>query len=214
MAVHETDAFVLRVQEFQGQGAFHMSQGQYPQAEKLLLEALALCWDLGEGGAMLAAGVSNELGVLYKATGRIDEAEPCYWHALEIFERILGPDHPQIASIYHNLAGLEHSRRNWPEAERLGRRSVAIRERSLGPGHIEVAADKAALAAVLVDAGKPAEATRLLNEVLAVFEAEVCSGDHEAEAVHRHCLSLVDEDHPLHLACLHRLARLHEVSGA
>ena len=42
--------------------------------------------------------------------GRYDEAEPLYKKALAILERTIGPAHPDIASLYHNLGGLEHAR--------------------------------------------------------------------------------------------------------
>ena len=56
------------------------------------------------------------------------------------------PATPAMATLYHNLGGLEHARGRYAEGEPYARRSVAIREAALGPNHLEVAADLAALA--------------------------------------------------------------------
>ena len=46
---------------------------------------------------------------------------------------------PAMATIYHNLGGLEHARGRYAEGEPYARQSVAIREAALGANHIEVA---------------------------------------------------------------------------
>ena len=64
-----------------------------------------------------SAALLNGLGVLHKYQGRYDEAEPAYRRALAIAEAALGPDHPDVASLYHNLGGLEHARGNAARGE-------------------------------------------------------------------------------------------------
>ena len=76
-------------------------------------------------------------------------------------ERALGPDHPDVAAVYHNLGGLEHARGRYARGEPHARRAVAIREQALGPDHPDVAADVAALAAILDGQGKYDEAEPL-----------------------------------------------------
>jgi len=65
-----------------------------------------------------------------------------------------GPEASVLASLYHNLGGLEHARGAFATGEPLARRAVAIRTRTLGPEHPDVAADMAALAALLDGQGK------------------------------------------------------------
>jgi hypothetical protein len=55
--------------------------------------------------------------MLYKYTARFAEAKPLYLRALAIFEKQLGPDHPDLASLYHNLGGLEHPRGKYSKGE-------------------------------------------------------------------------------------------------
>src|SRR5437899_2606067 len=77
---------------------------------------------------------------------------------------------PEVATLYHNLGGLEHARGHFAGGEPWARQSVAIREQALGPDHPEVAADVAALAALLDGQGKWDEAEALYRRALAIFE--------------------------------------------
>ena len=48
----------------------------------------------------------NNLAGLYQAMGRYAEAEPLYRRSLEIREKQLGADHPDVATSLNNLAVL------------------------------------------------------------------------------------------------------------
>jgi tetratricopeptide (TPR) repeat protein len=50
----------------------------------------------------------NNLALLYRDQGRYEEAEPRFQRALEIREKALGPEHPDVAQSLNNLAGLYH----------------------------------------------------------------------------------------------------------
>ena len=102
----------------------------------------------------------------------------------------LGPDHPEVASIYHNLGGLEHARGRYRRAEPLARRAVAIREQALGPDHPAVAADIVALAAVLDGQGKFDASVPLYHRALAIFEATF-GPDHYDIAVNLNNLAVI-----------------------
>src|SRR5262249_25309978 len=84
-----------------------------------------------------------------KTQGGFRGAARLYRRALVITESQLGPQHPEMATLYHNLGGLEHARGRFARGEPFARRSVAIREKALGADHPDVAADVAALAAIL-----------------------------------------------------------------
>lgn len=49
--------------------------------------------------------------------GRYEEAEPLYERALEIFEKVLGPEHPYTTIGLNNLALLYHEQGGYEEAE-------------------------------------------------------------------------------------------------
>ena len=64
--------------------------------------------------------------------GRYAEAEPLYRRSLEVREKQLGRDHPDVATSLNNLANLYWSMGRYAEAEPLYRRSLEIREKRLG----------------------------------------------------------------------------------
>src|SRR5262245_38864489 len=93
-----------------------------------------------------------------------------YRRALAITERALGPDHPDVAPVRHNLGGLAHARGAYARGEPWARRAVVIRTRALGDDHPDVAADLVALAALLDGQGRYTEAEALYRRALTVFE--------------------------------------------
>jgi len=62
-------------------------------------------------------------------------AEPLFRRALEGFERVLGPEHPDTLASVNNPAALLDSKGDYPGAEPLCRRALEGRERILGPEH-------------------------------------------------------------------------------
>jgi tetratricopeptide (TPR) repeat protein len=92
------------------------------------------------------AGVLNDLGVLRKAQGRYAEALAFYRRALPLVPR---GDRHALATLAHNLGGIEHARGNFARAEPHARRSVQLRTALVGADHPAVAADVAALAAIV-----------------------------------------------------------------
>ncbi|MFD3537455.1 tetratricopeptide repeat protein [Streptomyces sp. NPDC058664] len=151
-------------------GGLYRIQGRYDQAEKALRRALAVADDEPDIPVAALTGTCNELGILFKYTGKFDEAETFYRRALDLLEEAGIGEGLSAASLFHNLSGLAHSRRDFAAAAEPGRRAVAIRERVLGPEHVQVALDKAALAPVLIELDELDEADELLTSALAVIE--------------------------------------------
>jgi len=82
--------------------------------------------------------------------GRLyDEGEQAYREALAILESARTPDPLALATLFHNLGGLEHARGRCGDGETWARRGLDIREAALGLNHADVASDLAALAALL-----------------------------------------------------------------
>ncbi|MFQ5818178.1 MAG: tetratricopeptide repeat protein, partial [Terriglobia bacterium] len=55
-------------------------------------------------------------------------AEPLYQRSLAIWEKALGPEHPDVATALENYAALLRKTGRRAEAARLGARAQAIRE--------------------------------------------------------------------------------------
>ena len=113
----------------------------------------------------------NALGVLCKDLGRYDEARALYERALAVLDRSPTPDGHGVATLYHNLGGIEHARRDFPAAESLARRGLALR-RNLGDDDEALATDLVALAAILDGQRRYDEAEAMYVEALAILERD------------------------------------------
>jgi tetratricopeptide (TPR) repeat protein len=212
-------------------------QAHYREAEVLLGRALALA-EQGRPECDQRIAVWNELGVLYKSMGRFDEASEVYGRSLTLAgKQARHADDAVMATLYHNLGGLEHARERYAAGEPLARRAVAIRERLLGPDHPEVAKDLAALAALLDGQGKRQEAAASLIRALGILERTYGPDDYEvavslnnlaalryaegdrAEALrlYRRALAIKEErlgpDHPDVATTLNNMAVLQKAQG-
>jgi len=94
------------------------------------------------------------LAELYSNQGRYAEAEPLYKRALMIYEKALGPEHPDVAYGLNNLAALYDDGGKYAEVEPLYKRSLVIREKMLGPEHPLVTATLANLATLYQEQGR------------------------------------------------------------
>lgn len=199
-----------------GRGSVLRSRGDYPAAERELLEALRLAEEHHGAESIEAATALNALGMTYKYWGRFDEGRGVYERALAIVVRGFGEEHPDVAALHHNLGGLEHAARSFAAAEPHARRSVELRRRLLGSEHVSTAEDEAALAPILHALERDGEARELLRHAIPILERElgpshpeVASAWHnlgaalsgnEAEAAYRRALAAKEEalgpDHP------------------
>jgi tetratricopeptide (TPR) repeat protein len=99
-----------------------------------------------------------------------DSALPVARQVLEIQEKALGPDHPDVATALNNLASLYRSTGQYALAESLYRRALLIDERALGPGHVQVARDLSNLASLYDSQDRYADAEPLHKWALATDE--------------------------------------------
>ena len=90
--------------------------------------------------------------------GRYADAEPLYRRSLEIREKQLGRDHPDVAQTLNNLANLYSVMCRYSDAEPLFRRSLEIFEKQLGRDHPDVAASLNNLAVSVAALGRWDEA--------------------------------------------------------
>ncbi len=118
---------------------------------------------------------------LYRA-GKFDEALPSYERALEIRERVLGPDHLDNVAIINNLAIIHSYRGEYSKAEPLFKRGLAIREKALGAEHLDVAKSLHGLANVYFLRSQYAQAEPLYLRALAIVEKRL-EPEHTAVAI-------------------------------
>ena len=110
------------------------------------------------------------------------EAQPLYMRALDIREKVLGPDDPDTARSLNNLASVYEHQGHYKQAEPLYKRALNINEKALGPNHPDTATSLNNLAAIYDSQGEYREAEPLYKRALAIRE-KVLGPDHPDTAV-------------------------------
>jgi tetratricopeptide (TPR) repeat protein len=157
--------------------------------QQLLAPAfLAALLYLLEPGALLSADREADLAKLsslnakvielYQA-GKFNEAIPIAREALELTEKLRGPDDPATAEVLKNLALLYYSTGDYAKAEPLYQRALKIHEKALGPDHADIASDLNNLAELYRAAGDYAKAEPLYQRALKIHEKALISGGEE-----------------------------------
>jgi tetratricopeptide (TPR) repeat protein len=160
-------------------------QARYEPARADLCRALGLA-----RSPLLLAGAHNASGILAKDTGRYDAAARHYRTALELAEQVHGQDSAALASLMHNLAGLEHACGRWAEGERFARLAMVLRAQVAGPDSVELAGDLAVLGALLLGQQRLDEAEAVFERALAIWTHRRGPAHYEV-AVARHNLAAV-----------------------
>ena len=112
----------------------------------------------------------NNIALMYRKSGRQKAAEPYYLHALELYEKQLGPEHADVASVLNNLAVFYTNERRFAEAETTHLRALAIREKIHPASHSDIAQSKCNLAVVYHSRGDYPRASELYRASLHVWE--------------------------------------------
>jgi tetratricopeptide (TPR) repeat protein len=77
-----------------------------------------------------------------------ERAKPLLERALDIWEKALGPNHPDVAAALNNLAGLYRAQGAYERARPLFERALAVWEKALGPEHPDTKTARRNLAAL------------------------------------------------------------------
>jgi Tfp pilus assembly protein PilF len=136
---------------------------------------------LGEEHPDVAASL-NSLAVLLDTQGKYDEAEPLYQRSLAIRRkvcaihlaassrdhscRVLGEEHPDVATSLNNLAGLLYTQGKYDEALIYANQSLDINKRVLGNEHPSTLRSIALVASILKTKGDYAAAEPFMRQVI------------------------------------------------
>ena len=82
---------------------------------------------LGLVPRQMSTGGRTNLASLYQAQGNYADAEPLYRRSLAINEKVLGPEHPDVAQSLENYAALLRKTGRADEAVEMEARAKAIR---------------------------------------------------------------------------------------
>ncbi len=169
----------------------------WPTCQSLLPHALTVAEHAEKYGMELekVAGLFNQTGGYLYSRAQYNASEPLLRHALEIYERHIGSDHPDTALSLNNLALLLEAQGEYAAAEPLYRRSLEISEKRLGSNHIETAQRLNNLAGLLRAQGQYATAEPLYRRALEIKEKQL------------------EPDHPSVATALNNLAGLLRAQG-
>jgi tetratricopeptide (TPR) repeat protein len=144
----------------------------WAQCERLLPHAVAAVRliIMHSFASKAAARLLNQTATYMRERARYAEAQPLYERALAIQEKVLGPDHPDVAMSLNNLANLHRAQGRYVEARPLYERALAIREKALGPDHLDVAASLNNLGELNYKQGRYADVQALYERALAIRE--------------------------------------------
>ena len=185
----------------------------------------------------IVASASHVLGKCFYYQASYAECESLYNKALFIREKVLGPEHPDVATALDNLGLLYWRQGKYAEAESLCRQALSIREKARGPDHPEVATSLNSLAKLHLSQGKYPEAEPLFRRALDILE-KTLGPDHTDVAASLHNLAILyvnqgkyveaqplferardilgknlEPDHPDMVASLKNLAILYRIQG-
>ena len=114
------------------------------------------------------AELRNTLGEVYRELGEYEKAGAMHREALAMRRKLLGNEHPDVATSLHNMALVLDYQGKLAEAETMHREALAMRRKLLGNEHPDVATSLNNLADVVQRQGKLAEAETLHREALAM----------------------------------------------
>ena len=144
----------------------------------------------------LQAQMMHVMGTVYIGLGLYPRAQLLLQQAVEIRQRVLGPEHPDTLKSMHDLAIVLWNEGHYAEAEKLDRETLDIRRRVLGPEHPDTLNSMDTLAVVLDEEGHYAEAEKLYRETLDI-QRRVLGPEHPDTLLSMHNLAFVlrDEGH-------------------
>jgi len=169
---------------FERKDTFRMTSGRRSALAGFIIASVFAIGSASEPAAAQkdeAAALNARATELYRA-GKYSEATPLAQRALEIREKTLGPDHPEVGVSLINLANIYQSQGRYADAEPLDKRALAIREKAFRPNHPDVATALSDLAVLYWRQGRYAEAEPLDKRALAIRERAL-GPEHPAVAV-------------------------------
>jgi tetratricopeptide (TPR) repeat protein len=208
--------------------------------QRRLLQHVARCSDLISNDLVAVDGMEwacHELGDLYSAQGKLDEAEKMYARALQGREKALGADHTSTLATVNNLGILYRNQGKLDEAEKMYERALQGKEKALGADHISTLETVNNLGDLYTDQGKLDEAEKMYARALQGRE-KALGADHtstlatvnnlgilyrnqgkldEAEKMYERALQgkekALGEDHTSTLATVNNLGNLYADQG-
>ena len=104
-------------------------QKRYGEAEKLLLQALAIYRNAFGENHLYVATTYNDLGTLYESGGDLARAEMMMLSANQVMMQVFTRDHPRRVTVLRNLGSFYRRKQDWPKAAAYFREALEILEK-------------------------------------------------------------------------------------
>jgi tetratricopeptide (TPR) repeat protein len=134
-----------------------LAAGDVDAAECRLLDAIAVARRVPSAQRSVLL-LTNALGVTYTLAGRLEDAQRCYDEVYELLQSSADTSQDDLAGLFHNLAGLAHSRGDAANGILWAQRGIAIRKRLGADAALDLARDLGGLGALQHLAGRLDEA--------------------------------------------------------
>ncbi len=148
-------------------GRLRFQQGRFADAKDLYKRGLEIL-ETTQAPPIEVSAALDDLAKVYGRELQWGLAKQTYERALNIDRRVLGDDHPRVASHLHNLAVVAQNMGDLKRAESLYRDAIYREERALGSQHPETGVALGNYGFLLQREGRLAEAEPLLRRALDV----------------------------------------------
>ena len=171
-------------------GELSLTQLNYLKAADYYQQALKL---VPSEFAEKQAYYANQAGSALHDAGKYRQAEPLFQRALKIREKVLGAEHPDVASSLNNLALLYKTQGLYEKAEPLFQRSLKIREKVLGAEHPDIAESLNNLAELYKTQGYYEKAEPLYQRALKIMEKSLGKNHPNTKTVQKNYDTLLEK---------------------
>ena len=148
-------------------GRLRHQQGQFAEAKDLYKRSLVI-FESSEAPQTDVASLLDDLAQVYARDQQWALAKQTYERALDIDRRVLGDDHPRVATHLHNLAVVAQNMGDSRQAEILYRDAISRQQHAYGNQHPETAKALGNYGLLLQREGRLEEAEPLLRNALAI----------------------------------------------
>ena len=171
--------------------ALYSRMGNYPRAEPLTKEALAIRRSALGAKHRYCGDSLHNLALLYCNMGDYGRAELLHKEAREIFKSVIGERHPTYATSLDGFAAVYLNRRDYARAEPLFKQALTIRKSVLSEHHPDYVSSLSNLGMLYTRMGDFARAEPLYKQALELRK------------------SVPGEKHPLYADSLNNLGMLY-----
>ena len=167
-----------------------------------------------DGPPLLRAELESNLGVLDRVEGRFASARDRHEAALSLRRKMLGPDHPLVATSQKELGNVLYEWGNHAAALTEYEGALAIRRRVLGPDHPAVAVLHNNLANALVELGRVRDARAHLQRALDIWNDSLPAGHPSLGMGHHNLANVLQQSGSLDEAVEHYTQAIEIASAA